>query len=183
MRKNFIIKKVIFLTLLFCGLSSQAFAEMENIEYGRVSELLNRPNVYVYSLDFETREDIVKEVEKTGDFRVVGRPEDAQFFIHYGTSLQEIGHYYTYNLFWRDRHSIKKSVGEMYVYSHGDRVGKGRRIRVYFGRSFDPKQQYTKAPIIGIPIALKHPAAQRARDFMKKVRKAKKDLQTSHAKK
>lgn len=179
MKKN---KSHYYILLVFISLLHSfnlKAGEVNNIEYGRLSELVSKSRVYVYSLDFETREDIVKEVEKSGHFQVVGRPEEAQFFIHYGASLAEIGSYYTHSLFWSERHSIKEPVGEMYVYSYGDRMGKGRRIRIYFGRSFDPTQQYAKAPIIGIPIALKHPAAQKAKAFMKKFKKEREAMLSS----
>ena len=135
-------------------------------EYGTVSDLKNATRVYVHSDDYEAREMILKELSKDGELKVVGKPEEAEFFIGYGRAFFDTGYTAFGGVFGSiGVSSVSKStaeVGEFYVLMRGDKLENGsyrpriiwakQNLKVFRGNAF---------------FKSKHPAPKITREFMK----------------
>jgi hypothetical protein len=60
---------------------------LPDVEYGDVSELVGTNRVFVDSDDYKAREHILREIAKHSRLRVVGRIEDAEFVLKFGSPL------------------------------------------------------------------------------------------------
>jgi hypothetical protein len=90
------VMKIIRIAMLFgicLTLSSRATAQLEqlptlSVEYGELSELRTDQNrVFVHTENLESRGRILKELKKCPRLQIVGRMEDADFLLVYGSSL------------------------------------------------------------------------------------------------
>jgi hypothetical protein len=95
-------------------------------EYGTLEEIKDARKAYVYSEDLESRDLILKELSKDTLIEVVGKIEDAEFFIFYGSSFIETGYASFGGIFGSLGGAITtktiSEVAEYYVIKKGDKL-------------------------------------------------------------
>ena len=160
-----------FLLILLSTLP--AFSQINNSapEYGSISEIKDSSRVYVYSDDLESRELILKELSKDSKIKVVGKLEEAEFFIFYGRSFFDTGYSSFGGIFGGVFGSVTtkntSEVGEYYVLMRGDKLESGGyRPRILWGK------QNLKVIRGNAFIKTKLPAKSVTRDFLKELQKA-----------
>jgi hypothetical protein len=65
--------------------------QIPEVEYGDVSELVGLRRVFLHTESFESRERLLRELSKYPWLEVVGRVEDAEFFLQFGADLTPSG--------------------------------------------------------------------------------------------
>jgi hypothetical protein len=133
----------------------------EGFEYGDMSEITECRTVFIHSQDYEAREKIIKEMSKAATFRVVGKADEADFFIDYFTGSYTRGATVTGN-------TVNKNdslVGELLVSVRGqiDENDK-RHLRVVWGK------KNTQDYVNGMTLS-RNPATNLTRDFLKALKK------------
>jgi hypothetical protein len=127
------------LTVILVG-GAKIFAQIGDApEYGKLTELKDMHRVYVHSDDLDSRELIVTEIAKHSHLQVVGKIEDAEFFIFYGRSFFETGYSSFGGIFGGAFGTVTTKtgaeVGEYYVFTRGDKLESGSyRPRIIWGK-------------------------------------------------
>jgi hypothetical protein len=133
-------KAICAFTLTLVAMTA-AFAQIHNSapEYGTLSDIKDMTRVYVYSDDLESRGIILEELAKGSQFQVVGKLEEAEFFIFYGRSFFETGYSSFGGIFGGVFGNVTSKntaeVGEYYVLMRGDKLENGGfRPRILWGK-------------------------------------------------
>lgn len=153
--------------------ATTAFAQITNSvpEYGTLSDIKNLKRVYVYSDDLESRGVILEELGKGSQLQVVGKLEDAEFFIFYGRSFFDTG-YSSFGgifsgVFGNVTTKTTAEVGEYYVLMRGDKLESGAyRPRILWGK------QNLRVIRGNAFIKTKLPAKDVTKKFVKELQKA-----------
>lgn len=108
-------------------------------EYGTLTDIKNMHRVYVFSDDLESRDLILTEISKDTFLQVVGKVEDAEFFIFYGRSFFDTGYSHFGGIFGSVVGGVTSrntaEVGEYYVLMRGDKLESGAfRPRILWGK-------------------------------------------------
>lgn len=157
--------------LAFCIL---CYAQGKTLpEYGSLSELAELKKVYVYADEYAVREMIVKELDKEARFEVVSKPEEADFYIGFGSSVFETGSVSFGGIFGGlgavTTTRTAAEVGEFLVIRKGDRLPEGfYRPRILWAK------QNIKVSRGNAFVKTKHPAGKIVREFLKDLKKAQK---------
>lgn len=85
---------LLFVMCLILTLASQVRAQVEKIstlsvEFGDISELVGKRRVFVLTEAFGSREKVLKELKKSPYVEVVGRKEEADFYLIFGANLAQ----------------------------------------------------------------------------------------------
>jgi hypothetical protein len=165
MRKNLFM--IILITLLVLTPSARGTSQ---IEYGTLAELDHKSKVFVYAANLDMRQDIIKELDKKkGEkFQVVGKPEEAEIFIIYGSQVFDTGVVSMSTIIGGvgvgSASRTTSSVGEYYVLVPGDRLADGGiRPRVLWGK------QGVVGPTLKDKLKGRSSAAQITRMFLKEL--------------
>lgn len=134
-------RKVIFGVLLILLATTTGGAQISNSapEYGTLSDIRDMRRVYVYSDDLESRDLILRELSKETRLQVVGKLEEAEFFIFYGRSFFDTGYSSFGGIFGGVFGNVTTKntaeVGEYYVLMRGDKLeGGSYRPRILWGK-------------------------------------------------
>jgi hypothetical protein len=173
MNGNEKMRKVFCAIVTVFSFAAIVFAQTTKIlpEYGDLSEIKEARKVYVYSEDLGSRDLILKELKKDKLLEVVGKPEDAEFFIFYGSSFLDTGYTSFGGIFGGVFGNVTtrnvSEVGEYYVIRRGDKLETGgNRPRILWGK------QNLKV-FRGNPfLKSKVPAKDVTRDFIKELQQA-----------
>ncbi|HST54109.1 MAG TPA: hypothetical protein VLJ61_19030 [Pyrinomonadaceae bacterium] len=150
-------------------------------EYGTLSEVKDARKVYVHSEDLSSRELILKELANDKLLEVVGKPEDAEFFIFYGRSFIDNGYSSFGGVFGGVFGSVTtkstSEFGEYYVIKRGDKLETGgNRPRILWG----------KQNLIVVHgnafFKSKLPAKEVTREFVKELKKAREEKKSDDKK-
>jgi len=134
--------------------------------------------VYVYSEDLESRNRILKELSKDSFLQVVGKLQDAEFFIFYGRSFFDTGYSYFGGIFGSiGGGTVSRNVsevGEYYVVMRGDNLENGGfQTRILWGKQNLPR--YTKKNLL-IGGKLELPETRVTKNFVKELRKVREGM-------
>jgi hypothetical protein len=134
-------RKVIysFTIILIASVAALAQANSSLPEYGTLSDIKDMRRVYVHSEDLEARGLILEELNKGSQLEVVGKLEDAEFFIFYGRSFFDTGYSSFGGIFGGVFGNVttknSAEVGEYYVFMRGDKLESGAyRPRIIWGK-------------------------------------------------
>jgi hypothetical protein len=156
-------------------------AEQQNSsvpEYGTLADIKEMRKVYVYSEDLKSRELIVKEISKDSLLQVVGKPEEAEFFIFYGSSFFDTG-YSTFGVFGGSAFGTVTSrntaeIGEYYVLMRGDKLESGAyRPRILWGKQNLHVARNSPAGLF-VKESVRMPAVGVTKNFIKELQKTRK---------
>jgi hypothetical protein len=169
------LKVICGLLLLLC-LAAGARGQVNDKlpEYGTLPEIKDARKVYVYSEDLSSRDLILKELEKDKLLEVVGKPEEAEFFIFYGRSFVDTGYSSFGGVFGGIFGSVTtkntSEVAEYYIIKRGDKLETGgNRPRILWGR------QNLKVFHGNALFKSNLPAKNVTRDFVKELKKAREE--------
>lgn len=132
-----------FTSLIFLIFCFATFVFTQDInsapEFGEIAELKNAKKVYVYADDLEMRKLILEELKKSSQLNVVGKIEEADFFIFYGTSFYATGSTSFGGIFGNiivsSNTTNTKEVADYYVIKKGDKIAEGKwRPRIIWGK-------------------------------------------------
>jgi hypothetical protein len=159
--------------------ATAAFAQINNFapEYGTLSDIKDMRRVYVYSDDLESRGIILGELAKGSQLQVVGKLEDAEFFIFYGRSFFETGFTSFGGIFGGVFGNVTTKntaeVGEYYVLMRGDKLeGGAYRPRILWGK------QNLRVLRGNAFVKTKLPAKDVTKKFVKELQKARAEKRT-----
>jgi hypothetical protein len=147
-------------------------------EYGTLADIKEMRRVYVYSEDLKSRELIVKEISKDTLLQVVGKPEEAEFFIFYGSSFFDTG-YSSFGVFGGSGFGTVTSrntaeIGEYYVLMRGDKLENGSyRPRILWGKQNLHVARNSPAGLF-VKESVRLPAAGVTKNFVKELQKTRK---------
>lgn len=134
-------RKVIYVFTITLAVATATLAQVNNSlpEYGTLSDIKGMRRVYVHSEDLEARGLILEELGKGSQLEVVGKPEDAEFFIFYGRSFFDTGYSSFGGIFGGVFGNVTTKntaeVGEYYVFMRGDKLESGAyRPRIIWGK-------------------------------------------------
>jgi hypothetical protein len=169
---RFMMRKVACSFTLIFTAAVATWAQINNSapEYGALSDIKNMSRVYIYSDDLESRGLILKELKGT-HLQVVGKVEDAEFFIFYGRSFFDSGYSSFGGIFGGVFGNVTTKntaeVGEYYVLMRGDKLETGvYRPRILWGKQ-------NLRVIRGNPfIKTRLPAKDVSKKFLKELEKA-----------
>jgi hypothetical protein len=166
-------RKIVFGLILALAAASAALAQINGSapEYGTLSDIKDMRRVYVYSEDLASRDLILEELAKDSQLQVVGKLEEAEFFIFYGRSFLDTGYSSFGGIFGGVLGSVTTKntaeVGEYYVLMRGDKLeGGGYRPRILWGK------QNLRVVHGNAFIKSKLPAKDVTRKFVKEMEKA-----------
>jgi hypothetical protein len=172
-------QKVICALILTLVATTGAFAQINNSapEYGTLSDIKDMRRVYVYSDDLESRVIILEELGKGSQLQVVGKLEDAEFFIFYGRSFFETGYSSFGGIFSGVFGNVitknTAEVAEYYVLMRGDKLeGSGYRPRILWGK------QNLRVLRGNAFVKTKLPAKDVTKKFVKELQKARAEKST-----
>lgn len=108
-------------------------------EFGELKELSSAKRLYVYADDLDVRNLILIEIRKSSKFEIVGKIEDADFFIFYGTSFYRNGSTSFGGIFGHIMISATvedvREAADYYVLRRGDRIAENVwRPRIIWGK-------------------------------------------------
>jgi hypothetical protein len=133
-------KAIYSFTVIFIA-TTAALAQVNNSlpEYGTLSDIKDMHRVYVHSEDLEARDLILDELGKDSHLQVVGKVEEAEFFIFYGRSFLDTGYSSFGGIFGGVFGNVTTKntaeVGEYYVFMRGDKLESGAyRPRIIWGK-------------------------------------------------
>jgi hypothetical protein len=159
---------IIFLMICFSGF---VFAQDINSapEFGEVAELKNSKKVYIYADDLEMRKLILEELKKGSQLEVVGKIEEADFFIFYGTSFYSTGSTSFGGIFGNiiisSTATNTKEFADYYVIKKGDKIAEGKwRPRIIWGKQ---NKIVTRSNAF---VKTKVPAKEETKKFLKELR-------------
>lgn len=166
-------RKVFYSLTMILIAATAALAQINNSapEYGTLSDIKDMRRVYVYSDDLDSRGLILEELSKGSQFQVVGKLEDAEFFIFYGRSFFDTG-YSSFggifgDVFGNVTTKNTAEVGEYYVFMREDKLGSGAyRPRIIWGK------QNLRVVRGNAFIKTKLPAKDITKKFVKELQKA-----------
>lgn len=135
--------KILFTLILVLAISFTNMGQgTTRIEYGSLNELSGKSKVFVYAANLDTRQRIITALnKKKGEkFTVVGKPEEAEFFILYGSQVFDSGEVSMATVIGGigigSSSRTFSEAGEYYVVIPGDRMPDGGiRPRVLWGKS------------------------------------------------
>ena len=166
-------RKIIYGFLLILVAATAGVAQINNSapEYGTLSDIKDMSRVYVYSDDLESRDLILQELSKESKIQVVGKLEEAEFFIFYGRSFFDTGYSSFGGIFGGVFGNVTTKntaeVGEYYVLMRGDKLeGGSYRPRILWGK------QNLRVIRGNALIKTKLPAKDVTRKFVKELQKA-----------
>ncbi|HEX8174078.1 MAG TPA: hypothetical protein VF543_03045 [Pyrinomonadaceae bacterium] len=169
-------RKIIYGLLLILVAATAGVAQINNSapEYGTLFDIKDMSRVYVYSDDLESRELILQELSKEPKLQVVGKLEEAEFFIFYGRSFFDTGYSSFGGIFGGVFGNVTTKntaeVGEYYVLMRGDKIeGNSYRPRILWGK------QNLRVIRGNALIKTKLPAKDVTRKFMKELQKVRGD--------
>ena len=172
-------KVICAFTLTLIAMSA-AFAQINKSapEYGTLSDLKDMRRVYVYSDDLESRGIILEELAKGSQLQVVGKLQDAEFFIFYGRSFFDTGYSSFGGIFGGVFGNVTTKntaeVGEYYVLMRGDKLeGGGYRPRILWGK------QNLRVVRGNAFIRTKLPATDVTKKFVKELQKTRTEKSSS----
>jgi hypothetical protein len=148
-------------------------------EYGTLADIKHTRKVYVYSEDLKSRELILKELNKDSLLQVVGKPEEAEFFIFYGSSFFDTG-YSSFGVFGGSIFGSVISrntaeIGEYYVLMRGDKLENGvYRPRILWGKQNLHVARNSPASVF-IKESARLPAAGVTKKFVKELQRTRKN--------
>jgi hypothetical protein len=165
-------RKAIYSFTMILLAATATFAQINNSapEYGSLSEIKNMRRVYVFSDDLESR-GVILELGKGSQLQVVGKLEDAEFFIFYGRSFFDTGYSSFGGIFGGVFGNVATKntaeVGEYYVLMRGDKLENGAyRPRILWGK------QNLRVIRGNAFIKTKLPAKDVTKKFVKELQKA-----------
>jgi hypothetical protein len=171
------IRKPVSALLLLLAIATAVSAQINNSapEYGTLTDIKNHHRVYVYSEDLDSRNLILQELHKDQQLEVVGKLEDAEFFIFYGRSFFDTGYTSFGGIFGGVFGTVTTKntaeIAEYYVVMRGDKLENGSyRPRILWGK------QNLKVIRGNAFVKTKLPAQEVTRKFVKELQKAR--LQT-----
>ncbi len=166
-------RKVIYSFTIILMTATAALAQITNSapEYGTLLDVKDMRRVYVYSDDLEARGLVLEELSKDPQLQVVGKLEDAEFFIFYGRSFFDTGYSSFGGIFGGVFGNVTTKntaeVGEYYVLMRGDKLeGSAYRPRVLWGK------QNLRVVRGNAFIKTKLPAKDVTKKFVKELQKA-----------
>jgi hypothetical protein len=167
------LRKLIYSLMMILMAATATLAQINNSapEYGPISDIKNTRRVYVYSDDLESRGVILEELAKGSQLQVVGKLEDAEFFIFYGRSFFDTGYSSFGGIFGGVFGNVTTKntaeVGEYYVLMRGDKLESGAyRPRILWGK------QNLRVIRGNAFIKTKLPAKDVTKKFVKELQKA-----------
>ncbi len=155
---------LIIVTVSFAQINSSA------PEYGTLSDITSLRRVYVYSDDLGARDLILQELRKDPQLEVVGKLEEAEFFIFYGRSFFDTG-YTSFGgifggVFGNMTTKNTAEIAEYYVLMRGDKLdGNSFRPRILWGK------QNLRVVRSNAFVKTKLPAQEVTRKFVKELQK------------
>lgn len=166
-------RKVIcgFTIILVAAAATLAQINNSAPEYGTLPDIKDMRRVYVYSDDLEARGLVLEELSKDPQLQVVGKLEEAEFFIFYGRSFFDTGYSSFGGIFGGVFGNVTTKntaeVGEYYVLMRGDKLESGAfRPRIIWGKQ-------NLRVMRGNPfIKTKLPARGVTKNFVKELQKA-----------
>lgn len=166
-------RKVICTFTMMLMAAIAAFAQINNSapEYGTLSDIKDMRRVYVHSEDLESRGLILEELSKGSQLEVVGKLEEAEYFIFYGRSFIDSG-YSSFGgifsgVFGNVTTKNTAEVGEYYVFMRGDKLESGAyRPRIIWGK------QNLRVVRGNAFIKTKLPAKDVTKNFVRELQKA-----------
>ena len=172
-RGNMLKSLIVIIFLLLCP---SGFALAQDIssapEFGEIAELKGAKKVYVYADDLEMRTLILEELEKNSQLETVGKIEEADFFIFYGTSFYTTGSTSFGGIFGNIAVSSSAAntteTADYYVIKKGDKIAEGKwRLRIIWGRQ---NKVVTRPNAF---VKTKVPAKEETKKFLKELKDAK----------
>jgi hypothetical protein len=134
-------RKAVIVVLLRLALATAVSAQINNSapEYGTLTDVRNYHRVYVYSEDLDSRNLILQELRKDQQIEVVGKLEDAEFFIFYGRSFRDNGYTSFGGIFGSVLGTVTtkntEETAQYYVLMRGDKLENGSyRPRILWGK-------------------------------------------------
>ena len=143
---------LLFVMCLTLTLSSQVRAQVEQIstlsvEFGDISELVGKRRVFVLTETLGSREKVLKELKKSPYVEVVGRKEEADFYLIFGANLAQDGTSRLNNLVGTSESTVASGgmVAQIRV-----EAADGTRTRILWftekRQAFIPTGQFFQAP-------------------------------------